>query len=297
MNNNKIILGTAQFGSSYGINNTSRVPDFKQVCKILNYAHDNEVEIIDTSEAYGNSHNKIGEFHKKFHKNFKVITKFSKYFFTPRLNLVKHIQNNLNVLGVPNLYAYMFHSYNDFNHFHINMYEQLEKCKEIGLIEKIGISIYNNEELDLILRNHKLDLIQIPFNLFDNINKRNAILEKAKFHDIEIHSRSTFLQGLFFKKLNSRSSFFSKFKKYQIKVQQIANFHNIDIMSIALNYALHQQKIDKILIGIDNFNQLKKCLSRIEIKLIDEMVDSINEINFEDEDLLNPTLWNNYKDM
>lgn len=293
MNFNKVILGTAQFGSHYGINNKSGIPDFKQVNKILNYAHDNEVTILDTSEAYGNSQNKIGEFHKKSKKKFKVITKFSNNNFSSRLNLEKHLQNNLNVLGVNNIYSYMFHSFNDFNQYGAFFFDQLVKCKEKGLIEKIGVSIYDNEEFDLLIRNYKIDLIQVPFNLFDNLNLRNALFDKAKFHNIEIHTRSTFLQGIFFKKLNSIDPFFSGFKENLIKVHQIAKSYNTDILSLSLNYAVRQQKIDKILIGIDNFSHLKKCLNTFEIKQIDDMIDSINKINFENKNLLNPTLWKN----
>jgi aryl-alcohol dehydrogenase-like predicted oxidoreductase len=293
MNFNKILLGTAQFGSHYGINNKSDIPDFKQVNKILNYAHDNEVTILDTSESYGNSQNKIGEFHKKSKKKFKVITKFSNNNFNSRFNLEKHLQNNLNVLGVNNLYSYMFHSFNDFNQYGAFFFDQLVKCKEKGLIEKIGVSLYDNEEFDLLIRNYKIDLIQVPFNLFDNLNLRNALLDKAKFHNIEIHTRSTFLQGVFFKKLNSIDPFFSSFKENLIKVHQIAKSYNTDILSLALNYAVCQQKIDKVLIGIDNFSQLKKCFNTFEIKQIDEMIDSINKINFENKNLLNPTLWKN----
>ena len=44
----------------------------------------------------------------------------------------------------------------------------LRSAKEI---DKIGVSVYNNEELESTLDNDDLDVIQIPFNLLDNYSK------------------------------------------------------------------------------------------------------------------------------
>ena len=47
----KIVLGTVQFGTNYGINNTSGqvMPD--EVVKILKFAAENGIRTLDTSSA------------------------------------------------------------------------------------------------------------------------------------------------------------------------------------------------------------------------------------------------------
>ena len=51
--NNKLILGTAQFGASYGFNNFKKKRLSKlEIFKILNFAYKNKITHIDTAESY-----------------------------------------------------------------------------------------------------------------------------------------------------------------------------------------------------------------------------------------------------
>ena len=72
---NKIILGTAQFGLDYGINNQSGKVTDKDINQILNYAFENGIKELDTASAYGNSEVLIGSFIKKSKKFLILIQK------------------------------------------------------------------------------------------------------------------------------------------------------------------------------------------------------------------------------
>ena len=52
--NNKLVLGTVQFGCQYGINSAGR-PDEKTVLEILDLAYHYGITKFDTSSAYGNA--------------------------------------------------------------------------------------------------------------------------------------------------------------------------------------------------------------------------------------------------
>ena len=56
----KLILGTAQFGLDYGINNSVGKPNVESTESILNYAISQKIHILDTADAYGNSSDIIG---------------------------------------------------------------------------------------------------------------------------------------------------------------------------------------------------------------------------------------------
>ena len=75
--NNKIILGTVQFGLDYGINNNNGKPSNETVFNILNTARQNGIEILDTAEAYGSAIPTIGEYHHESISKFKIVSKFS----------------------------------------------------------------------------------------------------------------------------------------------------------------------------------------------------------------------------
>ena len=183
----------------------------------------------------------------------------------------------------------MFHNYDDFNnYFNLFKFELLE-LKNRGIIKKIGVSLHNNYDINDVLENKEIDLIQLPYNLLDNKSKREKIFLKAKEKEVEIHTRSTFLQGLFFKDLNTIQGKLSALKKYLIELKKLVNKNEIN--SLALNYVCSNKNIDGVLLGVDTVSQLQNnlnCISDYKFKYIIENIDSINVI---EENLLNPANW------
>ena len=72
----KICLGTVQFGMEYGITNKTGQISKDEARLILEKAHSNNIEFIDTAQSYGNAENIIGETQPKDNK-FKIISKIS----------------------------------------------------------------------------------------------------------------------------------------------------------------------------------------------------------------------------
>ena len=60
---------------------------------------------------------------------------------------------------------------------------------------------------------------------------------------------------------------------------------------MALNYALKQDTIDKVLIGVDSLAQLQQNLHSITQPLIPKILSQIDSINVKEEELLNPSMW------
>ena len=148
--NSKLILGTVQFGLNYGINNIVGKPSKKNIKSILDSAYNNGIQLLDTAEAYGDSQNKIGEYHNNSTNKFNVITKFSSNAEGFSLNIIERVHNNLKILDVDKLYCYMFHSFDDFeNHFE-NYRKELRLLKKNGIIDNIGVSVYTNNELESV---------------------------------------------------------------------------------------------------------------------------------------------------
>ena len=68
----KIALGTVQFGIDYGINSMCGQVKPSEVEDILNYAHCQNINLLDTAPAYGNSEQVLGGVNVQ---NFEVVTK------------------------------------------------------------------------------------------------------------------------------------------------------------------------------------------------------------------------------
>jgi aryl-alcohol dehydrogenase-like predicted oxidoreductase len=285
---NKLILGTVQFGLNYGINNSLGKPEKESVFDILSFAYENGIKYIDTAELYGNAHELIGEFHK-IHptKKFNIITKFPHDFED---SLDDKIKSYLNQLETDYLEAILFHSFDSYI-IHKSQLSDLVKIKS-NSVKNIGVSVYTNEQMNEVIDDINIDIIQIPFNLFDNLNIRGELMIKAKSNNKIIHTRSAFLQGLFFMKNNSRNTIREKLKKDLDIIENISIKSSIPIGSIALNYCIKQPNIDGVLIGVDSLEQLRENISFLENNIPDQYIEEINKIRINNIELLNPSLWN-----
>ena len=286
--NNKFILGTVQMGLSYGINNTIGKLSLASSHNILEYAFNNGIKILDTAEAYGNAHHIIGSFHKKNPKKiFEIITKLPYQF---DVNIQDKVSTYLKDLQVTQLHALLFHSFSSYKE-NMDNFKVLTDLKVNGEIKLIGVSVYTNKEVEAVLLNDAIDIIQLPFNLFDNVNLRSEVLQKAKSKGKIIHTRSVLLQGLFFKKVDDVNKTVRSLKNELIQLHSISNNNKLSISELALGYCLNQKYIDNTLIGVDSIDQLKENLESSNLKLSIEVMSEINSIKVNNLNLLNPSLW------
>lgn len=288
----KLVLGTAQLGLNYGVNNQFGQPSKEQSFEILHTAYKKGIRAIDTAEAYGSSQEVIGAFHKEYLKKFDVSTKLiEKENVTNSNQVEENIIKNLKTLNVDILDGYMFHSYSSLKKTP-HLLETLISCKNKGLIKKIGVSVYTNEQInDVILHFSEIDFVQAPFNLLDNQFCRKNAFEKLRINGIEVHTRSVFLQGLFFKNKETIQSKLKTLTPYLNRLDEIAKEHGSDIQTLALQYVLQKKYIDKVLIGIDTAQQLLENIGCAE-KTTRIPHDKIDSIEVLEKELLNPTNWN-----
>ena len=287
--NNKIILGTVQFGLDYGINNKLGKPNFKQSCEILSKAFDNGITTLDTAEAYGDAHNIIGGFHNiNPSKKFDIITKIPHG--SDLTNIYQKVCNYLKDLNVDCIDTLMFHSFDTYIKS-LNDFKLVSKLIDNNLVNKIGVSVYNNSQIEKLLDNEKIKVVQLPFNLFDNTNRRGEYIKKLKEAGKITHTRSAFLQGIFFKNPMDFNFIVRKLSNELTFLNQLSDKYNVPIGSFALNYCLSQKDIDQVIIGTDSINQLEQNIEFTKLDLEDSLLEEINSIFIKNEKLLNPSLW------
>ncbi len=283
---NKLVLGTVQFGLNYGINNSNGMPSEDEVFKILDTAYDNGIYNLDTADAYGNAISVICKYHRSRHHKFNLFSKFKsvKYGEFERV-----VNASLEKLDIERFEVYSYHSFKDYSDDK-NIIEDLINLKKKGLVNKIGISVYTNYELEIVVQDNFIDVIQLPFNLLDNQNLRGNLVSMARRNGKEVHARSVFLQGLFFKDFNTFPNKLTPLISYLKKISDYSLDEHITMESLALSYVLFNENINNILIGIDNMNQLENNLKSI-IKN-PAAFDFINDNIFVKEtELLNPVNW------
>jgi aryl-alcohol dehydrogenase-like predicted oxidoreductase len=290
LNINKIVLGTVQLGLDYGINNTVGKPKFEDAIDLLLHAYNSGIRILDTAQVYGKSQKIIGQYHQLYpHQRFNVISKFLNENLVGD-GLIDTVNHDISSLNVDYLYGYMFHSFSDYYNSNKQINELL-LLKEIGLIKKIGVSIYTNEEFKTVNDDARIDFIQLPFNLLDNSFVKGELISAAKKKRKEVHLRSVFLQGLFFKERDRLPQNLLPLKPYLMQIDEIAARKGMRIEELALNYVGQNDEVDFILMGVDSKEQLDKNLSTIDKTIENSVRNEIDQIKVKETELLNPVNW------
>ena len=308
--NKKIILGCAQFGSKYGINNQIGRPSISEIKDILKFSYENKIKYLDTARDYESSEKTIGQifFKNKSFKKINVITKLSalkllkKNSTDSKVNtaVLKSINESLKNLKQKKIHTLLLHRSSHLFLWKGEVLNILKKLKEKKIIQNLGVSVQTPYELSKVLKMKEINCVQLPYNIFDHrwdkhINEIKKIRKKYK---LRIYARSVLLQGL----INSNN--FNNWKKANLsneKFQKVIKWLNssvkklkrANILDLCLSFVNSINWIDGIVIGTETSKQIEENLFTInrtklsdkEIKIIRKTRPKLKNVS------LNPALW------
>ena len=282
----RVALGTVQFGLDYGVANKTGQPDFEAVSAILNYATRIGVQTLDTAIAYGNSEAILGRYGAH---TWQIVTKLPELDLkgTVHAEIQHHIESSLHRLRVSKLYGLMLHRPEQLlESGGDKIYKSLLEIKTQGLCEKIGVSIYGPDILDRLSQYFVFDLIQAPFNLIDRRLQTSGWLYRLHRQGVEVHTRSTFLQGVLL--MNERPTFFDRWATLWNQLYAWQQEQYLTALQACLLCPLQTEGVDRYLVGVDTKKQLE------EIVLAGETLPQVSIPDYlicEDLDLLEPSRW------
>jgi aryl-alcohol dehydrogenase-like predicted oxidoreductase len=287
----RLALGTAQFGLSYGIANQNGQISPSDAKDILRLARDNGIDTLDTAIAYGSSEECLGNIQTQ---GFKLVTKLPglpKEITDVKSWVNELVAASLSRLRVPTLYGILLHFPQDLlTEKGKSLYHALQELQTSGLVEKIGISIYSPKELELLIPRYKFQLIQAPFNLIDRRLSASGWLYRLKDADIEIHTRSAFLQGLLLMRKSAIPDKFSPWADIWNKWHNWLSCHqSISAVQACLAFSLTFMEISRCIIGVDNIQHLQQVIDATTDKISLDFPD----LQCDDEKLIYPKHWPN----
>lgn len=256
MEKSKICLGTAQFGSNYGIANKSGIITDNELDKIMDYAKKNEINTFDTAANYGNSESRLGE---RIEEDANIITKLSKLDAKIKCieEFVNHkVENSKKRLRVKKLHGVLLHNTSDLWEIP-GTKKALYNIKENGLTEKIGVSVYTVEQIEKTLNIFKPDIIQAPFNILDQRIEKSGWSKILYEEGIELHVRSCFLQGLLTMERGKRPKEFEKYNGLRNWDEYISS-SNMLPHEVALSFVARKKYIKYIIVGVDSVKHLEE---------------------------------------
>jgi aryl-alcohol dehydrogenase-like predicted oxidoreductase len=284
----RIALGTVQFGLFYGIANETGQVSRAESKAMLQLASASGIDTLDTAVAYGESEVRLGEAGVQ---NFNVITKLPAIpaSCTSIGDWVREQVNlSLSRLGLPKVYGILVHRSADLiGKDGGSLWYELEALHSIGLVEKIGVSIYSPTELEKVFERFSVDLVQAPLNLVDRRLVTSGWLDRLKERGVELHTRSAFLQGLLLMPMDSLPPEYWRWRSLFFHWYQWLFENNYSALEACLAYPLSFQQVDRVVVGADSLQQLRQIIGTANIP----MVTKLPNLGLEDEFLINPAKW------
>ena len=286
MNISRFVLGTANLGAAYGINN-QEIYNLDVARSVMTHALARGIHTFDTAAEYGNAEELLGETINSG-TNHKIVTKIpSRDSYTYEyvlqcldLSLIKLKQNKI--------YGLMFHDPNIHEKKEIR--EISKKLLDSGLIENLGFSAYS---LDALLiakdQNPNWTIFQVPENILDRRLINSVELSEMAKEKNTIFVRSTFLQGLL---LLGSEDIPDKFKKYKQIFRELHAYEErfgVNSLDLCLSYASSISWSAGIIVAAATTDQLDEIL---DFRFLSADFEKLERLP---EQILDPRRWSELK--
>ncbi|MCY4240074.1 MAG: GNAT family N-acetyltransferase [Rhodospirillaceae bacterium] len=290
----KLGLGTVQFGMPYGITNSAGIPSPSSVSQILDIARDGNVDLVDTAACYGDSERILGDLLPDGWKP-KLVTKTMPLGDNPitqeaLAGLRENVLRSIKRLGRQPIYALLVHHGTDvLKRNGDQLIGMLQRLKEEGSVENIGVSVYGGAELDAILLRFLPDIVQLPYSLCDQRLHDSGQLKKLRHSGVEIHARSIFLQGTL---LTTPECLPSYFAPLRVMLNRLAADYGdcpTTRVAVCLKAVMLAPEIDVAIVGVTEPRQLRTILDAMQ--LASEISLDRTQFRIDHSAILDPSTW------
>ena len=284
----KLAIGTAQFGLSYGVANQNGQVDLEAGRKIIRMAAARGIDTIDTAIAYGESEQRLGEIGVG---DFKIITKLPAI-PAECVNIPAWVSQNLTAslqrMGLSKLDGVLLHQPSQLLEKRgQEIYDALLQVQSAGLVNKIGVSIYEPKELADLMSRFSIDIVQAPFSILDQRLRTSGWLDKLAQLNVELHVRSIFLQGLLLMNKTNRPQKFDRWNTFWIQWHTYLMTSDYSALRACLAFVLSEKKIHRIIVGFESLTQLEECLRATN----EDLTSSVPIPTCDDVELADPRGW------
>lgn len=258
----RLALGTVQFGTTYGIANSSGKPSPEEARRLLQLAESVGIDTLDTAAAYGDSEATLGAIGVA---GWNVVTKIPPLpgnCADPRHWLQDQLRASLARLRLSHVQGVLLHNPDDLlGPYGAELALGLQDVKAEGLARKTGYSIYSPDSLKYYMQVSRPDLVQAPLNVLDQRLLQDGWLDRLTDEEVEVHVRSVFLQGLLLLPPHQRPASFMRWNQFLDRwdrfVEETASGNRL---AAALGFVKHIAGISKIVLGFDKAQHLEGVL-------------------------------------
>lgn len=284
----RISLGTVQFGLPYGVANTDGPVASEEAHEILSSAHLHGIRKLDTAALYGPSESVIGSFGKN---DWTIATKLASLpnaCPSVAIWVEAELKASLARLHVASIDTVLLHRPDDLlGSSGKELYDALDACRENGLCNCVGISLYSANEIEQYLERYQLDVVQLPFNILDRGLVTSGLARDLSAAGIQLQVRSIFLQGLLLMGVDEQVRRFPQAEPLWRAFRGWCSANEVSAHEACVRFALGQADFDAIIVGVDSTKQLEALLALAEAGPLD-VPDGLSTT---DRDIIDPRRW------
>ena len=279
----ELVLGTAQWGSAYGVTNTAgRITD-QELAAIVTVARESGVVRLDTAAGYGDAQTRI----RPWAEMFQITTKVAG---AEPAEIIPNLEKCLAELGVGRVDSLLIHDWHQLDvDAYVTAASQLRIAREQGLVTRVGVSIYNESGITAAAAAFRsvdvpLALIQVPANALDRRLDESSIVRQLSNDGTCVQVRSALLQGLLAEQSETTLA----------RHPDIARFHEFvsargqSPVEVALNHVRALSWAHEVVLGVTAANELTEVLQAWNASP-GELVSA--ELQSSDINLIDPRRW------
>ena len=236
-----LVLGTAQWGNPYGVTNSQGRLTDEALAEIIAVAKGAGIGAIDTAGMYGDAEARLAP----WAADFSITTKVRG---ADPQTIPAQLKASLAALGKGSVANCLIHDWAQLTESQAKASaEQLEDMQEIGLVQQIGVSAYDETDLNRAASIFgQLEIAQVPINVLDQRLINSDTLQTLATHGTRIQARSVFLQGL----LAARSDTQLGQHPEVIKFHDWCESNGEQPIEVALSFIKTTAPITEVVVGV-----------------------------------------------
>ncbi|MDO9484485.1 MAG: aldo/keto reductase [Actinomycetota bacterium] len=282
-------LGTAQWGAGYGLTNAVGFLDDQVIGEITEAALGLGIRSVDThrtsnpAQGYGAAQTRLKPWAREFSVTTKVIAGPS-----ADLPIRAQLEASLLELGLDSVASVLIHDWAAIDELEATAaVHELHALKEAGLISRIGISAYDEDDVVRAQQHFaSLDVVQVPISVLDQRLVVGSRIADLHFAGAQIQVRSVFLQGLLLAPDHD-----SPLARHP----HVQGFHRwcaragLTPLQAALGFIQQIPWADEVVVGVTSAAEL---LEIDQAWQVDAGAQQWGELSSDDTDLIDPRRWN-----
>lgn len=277
----RLVLGTAQFGSDYGLTNAGgRVSD-DELERILDTARALGITQLDTALEYGDAQQRLAQ----WVDDFSITTKVRGASGDGLLGLGASIGRCMEQLGVTVLDGVLIHDWATLSADERGVAaETLSSLASDGTVTSVGVSVYDEEEIAAaLLLFPVLSAVQAPVNVLDMRLAASPAVTALRDGGGVLQARSVLLQGLLAAPSHPRAAH-----------PDVSAFHaacaslGISPVAGAVGFVASLPWVDALVIGVTTADELQEIAAAVTA-LPDVL--PLSALASSDRSLIDPRTW------